>query len=550
MQLAMKATSFLLYLYLISMALASQCGACSAGWQSMQEETKCFAVFNESKNWNNAEATCKNHSGHLASVTSKVELQFMQTLCGNESIGCWLGGHGANSSIGFIWRWSDDHTHWNSSLLQNSCAQSRCTQTKLCTFVTYNRMDINVDNCHTLRPFACTTMEASKCQHKSCHKEYNVILAVVSVFIFMTTCGVVVWLLLLRQTKRWRRSSSSANAALMPPSWRVFTFSELRAATKNFSDGNKLGGDNRSGRTYKGVLTDGSLVAIKRLSSGNFKWKEDFLSQKKLNFRSLNEQEFLSEIGRIARYRHPNLVTVRGCCFKHGQKYIVYDFMPNGPLDRWLHHLPRGAKSLDWIMRMRIAVTLAQGIAFLHDKVRPHVVHRDIRSSNVLLDEEFRAHILGVGLAKFVPWETMNERTAMAGTYGYLAPEFVYRNELTTKSDVFSFGVLLLELISGRMPFQTVESVDWQSIFEWATPLVQSNNFVQLLDPVITSVPDVKEIQKVVNLVYSCTQHVPSMRPRMSYVVHQLQLLPSLSGEAASLAFDTLPEATESMSSQ
>ncbi|MCO5582135.1 hypothetical protein L7F22_036025 [Adiantum nelumboides] len=144
----------------------------------------------------------------------------------------------------------------------------------------------------------------------------------------------------------------------------------------------------------------------------------------------------------------------------------------------------------------------------------------------------------------------MHERTSMAGTYGYLAPEFVYRNELTTKSDVYSFGVLLLELVSGRMPFQIVESVDWQSIFEWATPLVQCNNFVQLLDPVITNVPDVKEIQKVVNLVYSCTQHVPSMRPRMSYVVHQLQQLSSLSGEAASLAFDNCPEATESRSPQ
>ncbi|MCO5560055.1 hypothetical protein L7F22_013661 [Adiantum nelumboides] len=481
----------------------------------MQEETKCFAVFNESKGWSSAEATCKSHSGHLTAVTSKAELQFTQTLCA-----------------------------------PYGCAQSQCTQAKLCTFIQYNRTNLNLDSCHTLRPFICTTMEVSKCQHKACHKEYNVILAVVSVFIFMTTSGVVVWLLLLRQTKRWRRSSSSANAALMPPSWRVFTFHELRAATKNFSDGNKLGGDNRSGRTYKGVLADGSLVAIKRLSSGNFKWKEDFLSQKKLNFRSLNEQEFLSEIGRIARYRHPNLVTVRGCCFKHGQKYIVYDFMPNGPLDRWLHHVPRGAKSLDWAMRMRIAVTLAQGIAFLHDKVRPHVVHRDIRSSNVLLDEEFRAHILGVGLAKFVPWETMHERTSMAGTYGYLAPEFVYRNESTTKSDVYSFGVLLLELVSGRMPFQTMESVDWQSIFEWATPLVQSNNFVQLLDPVITNVPDAKEIQKVVNLVYSCTQHVPSMRPRMSYVVHQLQQLSCLSGEAASLAFDNFPEATESRSPQ
>eukprot|EP00252_Welwitschia_mirabilis_P003399 TRINITY_DN13478_c0_g1_i2.p1 TRINITY_DN13478_c0_g1~~TRINITY_DN13478_c0_g1_i2.p1 ORF type:complete len:147 (+),score=28.32 TRINITY_DN13478_c0_g1_i2:279-719(+) len=119
----------------------------------------------------------------------------------------------------------------------------------------------------------------------------------------------------------------------------------------------------------------------------------------------------------------------------------------------------------------------------------------------------------------------MHQRTAMAGTHGYLAPEFVYRNELTTKSDVYSFGVLLLELVSGRKPAQTMETVEWQSIFEWATPLVQSHRYTELLDPVITDIPDVGQIQKVVDLVYTCTQHVPSMRPRMSYVVHQLQQL-------------------------
>lgn len=171
---------------------------------------------------------------------------------------------------------------------------------------------------------------------------------------------------------------------------------------------------------------------------------------------------------------------------------------------------------------------------FLHDKVKPHVVHRDIRASNVLLDEDFGAHLMGVGLSKFVPWEVMHDRTVMAGgTYGYLAPEFVYRNELTTKSDVYSFGVLLLEIVSGRRPAQAVDSVGWQSIFEWATPLVQSHRYLELLDPLISSssssssseIPEPTVIQKVVDLVYSCTQHVPSVRPRMSHVVHQLQQL-------------------------
>ena len=115
--------------------------------------------------------------------------------------------------------------------------------------------------------------------------------------------------------------------------------------------------------------------------------------------------------------------------------------------------------------------------SFLHDKSKPHAVHRNIQGNNVLLEEEFGAHILTVGLSKFVPWEGLHERIEMAGTHGYLTHEFVYQNELTTKIDVYIFGVLLLELISGRKPAQTRECIEWQSIFEWATPLVQSHRY-------------------------------------------------------------------------
>ncbi|KAG6659162.1 hypothetical protein CIPAW_03G014000 [Carya illinoinensis] len=368
---------------------------------------------------------------------------------------------------------------------------------------------------------AASGSQASKgsiCHHMHCHKEYLIILAVVSALILCTTLAVVVWLLAYKRSKKRRRSrklSNPAASALVPPSWKVFTKEELKSITKNFSEGNRLVGDAKTGGTFSGLQPDGSRVAVKRLKRSSFQRKK----------------EFYSEIGRVARLHHPNLVAVKGCCYDHGDRYIVYEFIVNGPLDRWLHHIPRGGRSLDWAMRMKIATTLAQGIAFLHDKVKPHVVHRDIRASNVLLDEDFGAHLMGVGLSKFVPYEVMQERTVMAGgTYGYLAPEFVYRNELTTKSDVYSFGVLLLEIVSGRRPAQAVDSVGWQSIFEWATPLVQAHRYPDLLDPHISSsscldIPEAGVIQKVVDLVYACTQHVPSMRPRMSHVVHQLQQL-------------------------
>ncbi|KAL3523137.1 hypothetical protein ACH5RR_015971 [Cinchona calisaya] len=497
---------------------------CHSNWSSYPSEKMCFKYVANSQSWDEAEASCLSYNGHLAAVTSLQELFFVQKLCVQNTSGCWLGGRGFNNTVGVGWKWSDNTTHWNKTVaptipLNSSCTGLSCSSHNmpdLCTLVT-NETNLISQSCNTSNAFICMLAAEDKCHHFHCHSEYLIILAVVSALILCTTLAVVIWLLIYRRSKKRRKSrrvSNPAELALVPPSWKVFTRDELKSITKNFSEGNRLIGDAKTGGTYSGLLPDGSRVAVKRLKRSSFQRKK----------------EFYSEIGRVARLHHPNLVAVKGCCYDHGDRYIVYEFIVNGPLDRWLHHVPRGGRSLDWAMRIKIATTLAQGIAFLHDKVKPQVVHRDIRASNVLLDEEFGAHLMGVGLSKFIPWEVMHERRVMAGgTHGYLAPEFVYKNELTTKSDVYSFGVLLLEIISGRRPAQAVDSVGWQSIFEWATPLVQSHRYLELLDPLISSsssqIPEAGVIQKVVDLVYSCTQHVPSMRPRMSHVVHQLQQL-------------------------
>ncbi|XP_008811054.1 C-type lectin receptor-like tyrosine-protein kinase At1g52310 isoform X2 [Phoenix dactylifera] len=502
----------------IARLVGAQGSYCPVGWKAGPSKNKCFIYVGSSLPWDRSEVHCRDLNGHLAALTSVQEFSFAQSLCADSFRGCWVGGRGHNSSLGFGWKWSDNESHWNESVFHGkpfhiNCTKASCTSinpTDSCTLVTKDHVALVGERCNTSHKLICMIDQEKKCHQKLCHKEYFIILAVVSGLILSTTLAVVIWLLVHRRSKKRRRSRkvpSPSAAALVPPSWKVFTNEELRSITKNFSEGNRLLGDARTGGTYSGLLPDGSRVAVKRL-------KRSSLQRKK---------EFYSEIGRVARLHHPNLVAVKGCCYDHGDRYIVYEFVANGPLDRWLHHIPRGGRSLDWAMRMRVATTLAQGIAFLHDKVKPHVVHRDIRASNVLLDEDFGSHLMGVGLSKFVPWEVMHERTVMAGTYGYLAPEFVYRNELTTKSDVYSFGVLLLEIISGRRPAQAVESVGRQTIFEWATPLVQTHRYVELLDPLISDIPEVGVIQKVVDLVYACTQHVPSVRPRMSHVVHQLQ---------------------------
>ncbi|KAK2988666.1 hypothetical protein RJ640_000273, partial [Escallonia rubra] len=500
---------------------------CPSGWVMGPSKTNCFAYLAISHSWDESEASCKGYHGHLASPTSFQELSFIQKLCGGFGNDCWIGGKGPNSTSGLGWSWSDNTSFWNETIIPWTSLRSVCTNLSchnddpvtFCTLVTNETSLVVAEKCNTSHAFLCMLDIENRCYHMHCHREYLLILAVVSGLILCTTLAVVVWLLVYRRSKKRRRSrklSNPAASALVPPSWKVFTREELRSITKNFSEGNRLLGDAKTGGTYSGLLADGSRVAVKRLKRSTFQRKK----------------EFYSEIGRVARLRHPNLVAVKGCCYDHGDRYIVYELIVHGPLDRWLHHIPRGGRSLDWAMRMKVATTLAQGIAFLHDKVKPQVVHRDIRASNALLDEEFGAHLMGVGLSKFVPWEVRHERTVMAGgTHGYLAPEFVYRNELTTKSDVYSFGVLLLEIVSGRRPAQAVDSVGWQSIFEWATPLVQSHRYLELLDPLICSsssssqIPEAGVIQKVVDLVYSCTQHVPSMRPRMSHVVHQLQQL-------------------------
>ncbi|KAJ0988686.1 hypothetical protein J5N97_007042 [Dioscorea zingiberensis] len=522
--------------------VSAHAAVCPVGWKVGPNKNKCFIYIGNSLSWNKSEELCQNFSGHLAALTSVQELVFAQSLCSDDANGCWAGGRGFNSTSGFSWKWSDNLSSWNGSVFPGepfhfNCTNAPCqsnTPTDSCTLVTNGHVALVGERCNSSHKPICMLNQEKTCYHKHCHEEYFIILVVVSGLILFTTLAVVIWLLAYRRSKKRRRSrkiSCPSTAALVPPSWKVFTNEELRSITKNFSEGNRLLGDAKTGGTYSGLLPDGSRVAIKRL-------RRSSLQRKK---------EFYSEIGRVARLHHPNLVAVKGCCYDHGDRYIVYEFVANGPLDRWLHHLPRGGRSLDWVMRMRVATTLAQGIAFLHDKVKPHVVHRDIRASNVLLDEEFGAHLMGVGLSKFVSWEVMHERMVMAGTYGYLAPEFMYRNELTTKSDVYSFGVLLLEIVSGRRPAQAADSVGWQSIFEWATPLVQSHRYLELLDPQILDVPEVGVVQKVVDLVYSCTQHVPSVRPRMSHVVHQLQQLGlrvaehSRSGTSTSAASPMLP---------
>ncbi|XP_024395608.1 C-type lectin receptor-like tyrosine-protein kinase At1g52310 isoform X2 [Physcomitrium patens] len=505
----------------------SRC-ACPPGWLTGSNETVCFSLMKNHSSWSESESACKANGGYLASLNSLDEFYFVQAVCGASAAdGCWVGGQELPQDQNSViqWKWSDcDTSHyidlpWVPSPSNSSCMAPICPDPatpRLCTVVT--RAGVKWDLCSSSHSFLCAIGQESECKDpKSSHREYTIILISVCTILAVTTTAIVAFLLAYRRSKRRRRSRRrklaelSSSSGLLRPAFRLYTIRELEVMTEYFSEANLLGSRQKeNGGVYRGTLADGTTVAVKRLQ------RTPLQSQK----------EFVYDVLRIARLKQLNLVAVRGCAYENRQGYIVYEFFPNGSLDQWLHNKSSEAQALDWGQRIRIATTLAQGLAYLHDTLKPHVVHRDVRASNVLLDEHFDAHILGVGLSRLVLREATVGHTVIAGTYGYLAPEFVYRNELTTKSDVYSYGVLLLELITGRKPtVDGAEPSDWQSTFEWATPLVQAQRFLELLDPTIQTIPDVAQIQCCVDLVYACTQHVPASRPRMSYVVHQLMQL-------------------------
>ncbi|XVE48443.1 hypothetical protein DITRI_Ditri01bG0002700 [Diplodiscus trichospermus] len=330
---------------------------CPSGWVIGPNKSKCFGYNNSLQSWNESEIHCKQYHGHLAGLSSFQELSFARDLCSQVVNGCWVGGRVTNSTVSTGWTWSDTTLLWNESVLgltaQFNCANLSCpvnTSVDLCALVKNGSEHLVSERCNASHAFLCMVDVEDKCYYMHCHREYLIILAVVSGLVLCTTFAVVVWLLAYKRSKRRRRSrklSNPAASALVPPSWKIFTSDELRSITKNFSEGNRLLGDVKTGGTYSGLLPDGSKVAVKRLKRSNFQRKK----------------EFYSEIGRVARLHHPNLVAVKGCCYDHGDRYIVYEFIANGPLDRWLYHIPRGGRSLDWAMRIKIATTLAQGIA-------------------------------------------------------------------------------------------------------------------------------------------------------------------------------------------
>ncbi|XP_048600540.1 LRR receptor-like serine/threonine-protein kinase IOS1 [Brassica napus] len=284
----------------------------------------------------------------------------------------------------------------------------------------------------------------------------------------------------------------------------MFTYEDLAQATDNFSNVNLIG-QGGFGYVHKGVLPDGTEVAIKQLKAGSRQ----------------GEREFRAEIEIISRVHHRHLVSLLGYCVTGTQRLLVYEFLPNKTLEFHLHEKRR---PFDWSKRMKIASGAARGLAYLHEDCNPKTIHRDVKAANVLIDDSYEAKLADFGLAKCCLDNDTHVSTRIMGTCGYLAPEYASSGIFSDKSDVFSFGVMLLELITGRRPVgKSHPFANEENIVDWAKPLMlqalNTGNYHGLVDPRLEKDFDISEIKRMVLCADACVQHSAKHRPKMSQIV-------------------------------
>jgi serine/threonine protein kinase len=285
---------------------------------------------------------------------------------------------------------------------------------------------------------------------------------------------------------------------------KVFSYNELRSATDNFHVRNKIGRGG-FGTVYQGVLRNRRQVAIKALSAESRQ----------------GVREFLTEIDTISNVKHPNLVELIGCCVEGANRILVYEYLENNSLDAALLGSKHKSIELDWGKRSAICIGTAKGLAYLHEELEPRIVHRDVKASNILLDKDLKPKIGDFGLAKLFPDSITHISTKIAGTTGYLAPEYVLGGQLTMKADVYSFGVLVLEVISGQSSGRANWGGMQKLLLEWTWELFEEGKLLELVDKELQEYPK-EEVLRYMKVALFCTQAIANRRPNMSQVVDML----------------------------
>ncbi|CAK9866675.1 unnamed protein product [Sphagnum jensenii] len=306
-----------------------------------------------------------------------------------------------------------------------------------------------------------------------------------------------------------------------PENTQQFSYEELREATNDFAPECFLG-EGGFGKVYRGVLRDGTEVAIKKLTIGGHQ----------------GDREFLVEVEMLSRLHHRHLVKLLGyfCSHEPRQQLLCYELIPNGSLEAWLHGVTRGP--LDWPTRMKIAIGAARGLAYLHEDSQPCVIHRDFKASNILLQNNFNPKVADFGLARLAPEGQGNYvSTRVMGTFGYVAPEYAMTGHLLVKSDVYSYGVVLLELLSGRKPVDLSRSEGGENITTWASPMLNNRERVfELADVRLQGKYPQEDFVKVAALAAACIAREWKMRPTMGEVVQTLTALRSVASRVQKIS--------------
>ncbi|CAN1775867.1 Serine/threonine-protein kinase PCRK1 [Linum perenne] len=330
-----------------------------------------------------------------------------------------------------------------------------------------------------------------------------------------------------------------------PSNLRSFTVSELKAATRNFSR-SVMVGEGGFGCVYRGSIksieepTKKIEVAVKQLGKRGTQ-ASLFYSLGTVSYSHLvvlqGHKQWVTEVNVLGVVEHPNLVKLVGYCADDDergiQRLLIYEFMPNGSVED--HLSSRAETPLPWNMRLRVAQDAARGLTYLHEEMDFQIIFRDFKSSNILLDEQWNAKLSDFGLARLGPDEGFTHvSTAVVGTMGYAAPEYVQTGRLTSKSDVWSYGVFLYELLTGRRPMDRNRPKNEQKLLDWVKPFLSEKRFPQILDPRLHGKYRLRSAQKLANIANKCLVRNPKARPKMSDVLEMVNRVVDSSTESSS----------------
>ncbi|CAK9179816.1 unnamed protein product [Ilex paraguariensis] len=284
------------------------------------------------------------------------------------------------------------------------------------------------------------------------------------------------------------------------------TISEILKATNDFNQANIIGCGG-FGLVYRATFANGAKLAVKKLSGDM----------------GLMEREFKAEVEALSTAQHTNLVSLQGYCVHDGSRLLIYSYMENGSLDYWLHEKTDGASQLDWPTRLKIALGASCGLAYMHQICEPHIVHRDIKSSNILLDDEFEAHVADFGLSRFIlPYNT-HVTTELVGTLGYIPPEYSQAWIATLRGDVYSFGVVMLELLTGKRSVELFKPKMSRELVVWVQHMRSEGKQDEVFDPILRGEGFEEEMLQVLDVACMCVNQNPFKRPTIKEVVDWLK---------------------------